>query len=257
MIRAIKRVSGQAVEHLSEAKQKYIFLPEQVCFDKRLPPLARLLYGVIAALTKDGYCWARNSFLADKFHVRPETISKAVSALEEAGYIRLEFEGQGKENRRIYTLDKNVIPYDENLMGTHDEKVIPYDKKVKDPCEKSQGTLDENVKQINIYDNYIESVAPQAADAPTPSRKKRCFKPPTLEEVTAYCRERENSIDPERFLNYYESNGWMVGRTKMKNWKAAVRTWEAKDKPSTPKPQRKNLEWTTDENGERVAVYAD
>ncbi len=90
----------------------------------------------------------------------------------------------------------------------------------------------------------------------TTSRKKS-FKPPSLEEVKAYCIERGNSIDPERFLNYYESNGWMVGRTKIKNWKAAVRTWEAKDKPSALGPQRKKLEWTTDENGERVAVYAD
>ncbi len=227
---------------MPEGKQKYIFLPEQVCFDKRLSPSARLLYGVIAVLTaKDGYCWARNSFFADKFHVRPETVSKAISALEEAGYIRLEFEGQGKENRRIYTLDKNVIPYDENVMGTLDEKVIPYDKKVKDPCEKSQGTLDENVKQINTRDNNMdnnrESVTPQAADTPIPSRKKS-FTPPTLEEVTAYCRERGNSIDPERFRDYYEARGWMIGKTKMKDWKAAVRTWEKREaKPGSEAPR--------------------
>ncbi len=219
---------------MPEGKQKYIFLPEQVCFDKRLPPLARLLYGVIASLTKDGYCWARNSFLADKFHVRPETVSKAVSALEEAGYIRLEFEGQGKENRRIYTLD---------------EKVIPYDEKVKDPCEKSQGTLDENVKQINTSDNNIESIALQAADTPTPSRKKS-FTPPTLEEVTAYCRERGNSIDPERFLDYYEARGWMIGKTKMKDWKAAVRTWEKREtKPKPKKPTKRII------NGMEVNWY--
>lgn len=60
--------------------------------------------------------------------------------------------------------------------------------------------------------------------------KERNFRKPTLEEVTAYCAERKNGIDPQRFIDYYESNGWMVGRTHMKDWKAAVRTWEAKEK---------------------------
>ena len=52
------------------------------------------------------------------------------------------------------------------------------------------------------------------------------FTPPTLEEIKAYCIERSNNVDPVRFFNYYESNGWKVGRNRMKDWKAAVRTWE-------------------------------
>ena len=55
------------------------------------------------------------------------------------------------------------------------------------------------------------------------------FTPPTLEEVTAYCFERGNNVDPQRFIDYYTSNGWMVGRNKMKDWQAAVRNWEKKD----------------------------
>ena len=54
---------------------------------------------------------------------------------------------------------------------------------------------------------------------------KRFIKP-TLEEVTAYCNERNNNIDPQHFIDHYEANGWMVGKTKMKDWKAAVRYWE-------------------------------
>ena len=50
--------------------------------------------------------------------------------------------------------------------------------------------------------------------------------PPTLDEVKAYCRERNNNVDAERLYDHYTSNGWMVGKTKMKDWKAAVRTWE-------------------------------
>lgn len=52
------------------------------------------------------------------------------------------------------------------------------------------------------------------------------FSPPTLEEVEEYCNERQNNIDPQRFIDYYTANGWKVGRNSMKDWKAAVRTWE-------------------------------
>ena len=55
------------------------------------------------------------------------------------------------------------------------------------------------------------------------------FTPPTIDEVSAYCRERGNDVDPERFLDYYTSNGWKVGKNPMKDWKAAVRTWEKGD----------------------------
>lgn len=58
------------------------------------------------------------------------------------------------------------------------------------------------------------------------------FAPPTLEDVSAYCSERGNGVDPDRFINFYESKGWMVGRNRMKDWKAAVRTWEQKATPN-------------------------
>ena len=49
---------------------------------------------------------------------------------------------------------------------------------------------------------------------------------PSFLDVAAYCRERGNRVDPQQFLDYYTSNGWRVGRTPMKDWQAAVRTWE-------------------------------
>lgn len=52
------------------------------------------------------------------------------------------------------------------------------------------------------------------------------FTPPTVAEVRAYCQERKNNVDAERFVDYYTSNGWKVGKNPMKDWKAAVRTWE-------------------------------
>ena len=61
------------------------------------------------------------------------------------------------------------------------------------------------------------------------------FTPPTVEEVKEYCKERNNTVDPETFINFYESKGWFVGKNKMKDWKAAVRTWERNRKTeSTP-----------------------
>ena len=56
------------------------------------------------------------------------------------------------------------------------------------------------------------------------------FIPPTEEEVRAYCQERNNQINPEQFVNYYESIGWKVGKNKMVSWKAAIRTWEIKQR---------------------------
>lgn len=70
-------------------------------------------------------------------------------------------------------------------------------------------------------------------------REKKRFVPPSLDEVTAYCTERNNSIDPEGFIDFYTSNGWKVGKNPMKDWKAAVRSWEQRDKrPAKKKPGR-------------------
>lgn len=58
-----------------------------------------------------------------------------------------------------------------------------------------------------------------------PTKTKR-FVPPSSEEVRKYCAERENGINADNFIDYYTANGWMVGKNKMKDWRAAVRTWE-------------------------------
>lgn len=68
-----------------------------------------------------------------------------------------------------------------------------------------------------------------------PKTEKKVFCKPTIEEVKAYCDERHNNIDAQHFIDYYESNGWKVGKNSMKNWKAAVRTWEQRSKPTQTK----------------------
>lgn len=61
-------------------------------------------------------------------------------------------------------------------------------------------------------------------------KKKESFIKPTVEEIKAYCEERNNKIDPQVFYDFYESKGWLVGKAHMKDWKASVRTWENKQK---------------------------
>lgn len=60
--------------------------------------------------------------------------------------------------------------------------------------------------------------------------KSKRFIPPTYDEVRAYCDERCNKVDPQRFIDFYQSKNWYVGKNKMKDWKACVRTWESRDK---------------------------
>lgn len=77
------------------------------------------------------------------------------------------------------------------------------------------------------------SIGKSEADKP-PTRKH--FSPPSVQQVADYCRERGYAFDAERFVNYYGSVGWMRGKSPMKDWRAAVRSWISKEKvpPATP-----------------------
>lgn len=75
-----------------------------------------------------------------------------------------------------------------------------------------------------------------------PDRGAKRFCPPTYDEVKAYCLERKNNVDPEKFIDFYQSKGWMVGKSKMKDWKASVRTWEKREsKKETDLQRRKRI----------------
>ena len=79
----------------------------------------------------------------------------------------------------------------------------------------------EESKDSNIKENNTTTYS-SVKEKPSTTR----FYPPTLEEVKAYCEERKNLVDYERWFDFYQSKGWMVGKNKMKDWKAAIRTWE-------------------------------
>lgn len=92
------------------------------------------------------------------------------------------------------------------------------------PCNVS-GNVEKSRVEKSRVDKRESIVQPdKPADSPAPKSKR--FVKPTLEKVKAYCQSRQNGVDPERFYDYYESNGWRVGKSPMKDWKAAVRTWE-------------------------------
>ena len=99
------------------------------------------------------------------------------------------------------------------------------------------------IKALDKYDVYnIEGISPvDVAGMPNEIEKPiiKRFKEPNTGEVADYCIERKNNVDPMKFINFYDSNGWKVGKNKMKDWKACVRTWEA----NTPKDKtgRKEL----------------
>ena len=75
----------------------------------------------------------------------------------------------------------------------------------------------------------------------SPTKAKRFVKP-TLSEIKQYCIERNNNVDAQHFFDYYESNGWRVGKNSMKNWQAAVRTWERSEyrKPNSKKNSKED-----------------
>lgn len=113
--------------------------------------------------------------------------------------------------------------------------------------EKAMLSEDENnaytlSKPVGIPSNGIPSIGKDSIGKDRLDSSKH----PTLDEVKAYCNERNNRVDPERFIDYYTANGWKVGKNPMKDWKAAVRTWERQD---TQKARTRNTLFNYKETG--------
>lgn len=119
----------------------------------------------------------------------------------------------------------------------------------------------ENQGQYNINNKIINN---KEINNIKESIKRKVFSKPTIEEIDEYCKERNNGINAEAFYDFYESKDWYVGKNKMKDWKACVRTWEQrgkKDNVKVPswinkeiKNERKELV-LTDEEREIFGIY--
>lgn len=93
------------------------------------------------------------------------------------------------------------------------------------PNDNQDGTEAEPNAKEKAKANAKENAKEKESCAEPPRR----FTKPTVEEIRLYCRERGNVIDPQRFFDFYEAKGWRVGNQPMKDWQAAVRTWEGRD----------------------------
>lgn len=109
-----------------------------------------------------------------------------------------------------YKTEKNMLLLDENKAYSLAKEAVDT------PCIQDVSSLD---TQVRLGKDRLELGKDIGVRAPR-------FTPPSLDEVRAYCKERNNRVDPQKFIDHYTANGWMVGRNKMKDWKAAVRTWE-------------------------------
>lgn len=111
-------------------------------------------------------------------------------------------------------------------------------------CETNRKNITSRYESIRIATNRNESYQDKDKDKEQDKDKENISFPPdgvkdsarshrpTVEEVAAYCRERGNSVDAERFVDFYASKGWKVGNQPMKDWKACVRTWERREVPA-------------------------
>lgn len=191
-------------------EENFIIIPESIYRDERLSPRAVLLYGLVQAFSKGrGFCWASNAALAERLNVSKSCLSHLVSKLSSCGLVRLQTDPE--------TGVRHICPIAKNNEGIADFSYTP--------CKKQQ---DPSLNSATI--EYKESIREKEN---TPAKRKR-FQPPSVSEVADYCRERGNTINAEQFVDFYEARGWKLGRQTMRDWKAAVRTWERREQPNTP-----------------------
>ena len=131
-----------------------------------------------------------------------------------------------KNDRILYSEDTKEIAL-KNWMkynGSTSPKVVS--------CIKSEITQVKDTLLIEyVNGNYTLSQEEQEQEQEEEQDKKYKFIKPTIEEIRTEMLDKQMNDESERFYNYYESNGWMVGRNKMKNWKAAVITWKKNQQP--------------------------
>lgn len=150
-----------------------------------------------------------------KFNTEKERVLKVNDKWFIIGFIPFQY-------GRILNLNNKVHKSIYNLLVQNDLKLTS----IRPQVEVKQGVKDkEKDKDISIKSNITIK-----------NTNISKFIKPTIEDIRLYCKERNNNIDAEYFYNHYESNGWMVGKTKMKDWKACIRKWE-RNEISKPKPK--------------------
>lgn len=180
--------------------------------------------------------------------------------------------GASEDDMKLLLAKKFLLAFDSGVIVIKHWRINNYLR-----SDRYQGTKYIEEKESLIIDQNGAYVQPKQAGIPggipndgiprlgkdrlgkdsTPKGVSGRFAPPTLEEVKAYCRERGNNVDPERWMDFYQSKGWMVGKNKMKDWKAAVRTWEKEAKTGNNRARQNNTLLNYDEQGQSHASIAD
>ena len=197
-----------------EKPNYYSYIPAHVRYADKTPN-AKLLYAEITALLQmNGVCFASNNYFSKLYNKNKVTISRWISELKRNGFIKISF--TYKEGSKEIANRYIQICY---------EGISKNDKEVLTKMLKNNNTINNNNT--------------------TYSNKKAFFKKPTIDQVKSYCIERNNNVDAEAFIAFYESKGWMVGSNKMKNWKQAIITWEKREtkKPTMGKLHSQINEW--------------
>lgn len=117
---------------------------------------------------------------------------------------------------------------EKSMLGIKSNKAYTLDvSKMDTECIQNGYIGKDSIGKVSIDKNSIDK---DSKGESVRGEKAKRFYPPTLDEVKQYCEERKNNIDPMAFIDFYSSKGWMIGKNRMKDWKAAVRTWERKRK---------------------------
>ena len=213
-----KRAMDDKIVGFKINSQGFGTIPKLVMQDRSLSLGAKAVYAYFCSFTGAGdSCFPSRERICYDLDLNKDTFTKYRNELVTRGYIKIEQIKDGvKFSHNVYTLC-DVVP---SCPVFSDTKIS--DPKVSDP--KEPDTINNSIKSNNIKSNNTLSTADK------PQRERKRFVKPTVEEVAAYCRERQNTVDAEEFVAYYESNGWKVGKNPMVNWKQSVITWECKRK---------------------------
>ena len=199
-----------------------------------------IVYAVIWGFTQDGnqWCTASQAYIARWANISTRGLRKVLDKLEEKGLLIKETNTckKGLEckyravrpNEEEQESDGNKVPIRSEQSSYPDGNKVPI-RWEQSSDNNIEDNIDNNIKE-NIIKEKTETEKDSVPESSARSKKvKEKFIKPTIEEIRAYCYERKNMVDPEHFYDHYESNGWKIGKNGMKDWKAAVRTWERND----------------------------
>ena len=178
--------------------------------------------------------------LADRWQWSVNKVRGYLYELEKGDYI----DTQKTSVNQIITIKKYIVVNTQNDTQINTQTNTQNDTQTDTPIIKNNNVNNEN-KEI-VIESVVVSNEQQTLPTPTKGKKRRSsvFVKPTLEECIAYANEKGFNWDASRFYNYYESNGWRVGRNPMKNWKAAMSSWNTKE----PKYPQQSLFPSTSNN---------